>query len=102
MVLETNPQTERARALYRSAILGERFLQEMDRNYEVAGAVGTRTVISRANLRPCEPREPCEPGTPRTMIVSTMRVADRWFGVPACFLLTAIRNLFGRRASAGV
>jgi len=24
-----------------------------------------------------------------------MRVADRWFGVPACFLLTVIRNLFG-------
>jgi ADP-heptose:LPS heptosyltransferase len=34
--------------------------------------------------------------------VSTMRVADRWFGVPACFLLTVIRNLFGRRASADV
>jgi ADP-heptose:LPS heptosyltransferase len=34
--------------------------------------------------------------------VSTMRRADRWFGVPACFLLTVIRNLFGRRASADV
>jgi hypothetical protein len=44
VVLEADPRTERARALYRSAILGERFLQEMDRNYEVAGAVGTRTV----------------------------------------------------------
>ena len=34
--------------------------------------------------------------------VSTMRRADRWFGVPACFLLTVIRKLFGRRVSADV
>jgi hypothetical protein len=78
VVLETDPRTERARALYRSAILGERFLQEMDRNYEIAGAVGTRTVYlprrpapanpsnsgNPANLENPEPREPREPRKP--------------------------------------
>jgi ADP-heptose:LPS heptosyltransferase len=32
--------------------------------------------------------------------VSTMRIADRWFGVPACFLLTTVRRIFGKRSSA--
>ena len=44
VVLESDPRDERARSLYRSAILGQRFLEEMERNYEVAGAVGARTV----------------------------------------------------------
>lgn len=44
VVVESDPRDERARNLYRSAILGERFLEEMERNYQVAGAVGARTV----------------------------------------------------------
>ena len=63
VVLETDPRTERARALYRSAILGERFLEEMERNYEPAGAVGLRTVYlprkpAPANLGAGNPGNP--------------------------------------------
>jgi ADP-heptose:LPS heptosyltransferase len=36
------------------------------------------------------------------MRVSTMRVADRWLGLPACLVLTLLRNLFGARASSAV
>lgn len=67
VVLETNPQTERARALYRSVILGERFVQEMDRNYEVAGAVGTRTVYLPRKPAPANlgnPENLVNPGNP--------------------------------------
>ena len=32
--------------------------------------------------------------------VSTMRRVDRWLGVPACFLLTLVRRLFGRGRSS--
>jgi ribosomal protein S18 acetylase RimI-like enzyme len=67
VVLETNPQAERARALYRSAILGERFLQEMDRNYEVAGNVGARTVYLPRKPAPANlgnPENLVNPGNP--------------------------------------
>jgi hypothetical protein len=67
VVLETNPQTERARALYRSAILGERFLQEMDRNYEVAGAVGTRTVYLPRRPAPANLGNPANLANPENL-----------------------------------
>ena len=34
--------------------------------------------------------------------VSTMRRADRWFGVPACFILTIGRRAFGRISAVDV
>lgn len=36
------------------------------------------------------------------MRVSTMRQVDRWLGVPACLLLTAVRKVFGSRPSTSV
>jgi hypothetical protein len=44
VVLELDPRNERAQAMYRSALLGERFMEELDRNYELAATVGLRTV----------------------------------------------------------
>jgi ADP-heptose:LPS heptosyltransferase len=35
------------------------------------------------------------------MRVSTMRRADRWFGVPACFMLTMARRIFAGTSPAG-
>jgi hypothetical protein len=43
VVLENDPGVERTRDLFR-VILGERFLAEVDRHYEIVGRVGTRTV----------------------------------------------------------
>ena len=57
VVLELDPLSDRARVLYRTAILGERFLQEMDRYYEPAGHVGTRTIYL--------PRQPATSGEDR-------------------------------------
>src|SRR5712692_3561240 len=38
-----------------------------------------------------------------TMIrVSTMRRADRWFGIPVCLLLTIVRKIIGGGSSANV
>lgn len=45
VVFERDPREERARGLYRSALLGERFLDEVDRNYEIAATIGPRTVF---------------------------------------------------------
>jgi hypothetical protein len=45
VVLELDPSSDRAQTLYRTALLGERFLDEMNRYYEPAGHVGTRTIF---------------------------------------------------------
>jgi hypothetical protein len=45
VVFERDPREERARGLYRFALLGERFLDEVDRSYEIAATIGARTVF---------------------------------------------------------
>ena len=92
VVLETNPQTERAgRCIARRSSESascRRWIVITKSPAPLARTVYLPRRPAPENPALRTPRTLRTPGTPRTMIkVSTMRVADRWFGVPA-FLLT--------------
>jgi hypothetical protein len=44
VVLELDARNERSQVLYREALLGERFMEELQRNYEPSASVGLRTI----------------------------------------------------------